>query len=421
MGLTSPSTWMALVLAGAGDRWAGFVVLFAMAWIAPLAYLAPLGFAPMVGLTGLLAIPLLWGPGRRWPLPLWPVAILVLLFGWAAVSWFWSPYVDTHGFAERTAFKIALQAATACAMIAAFSLLPQKAARKAAAALVGALVLLSLILLADALAGARIYQSLKAMIGEPIRYEFARRNIAQGCYVLALLFWPAAYAAGRLGWRVAIFPLSLLVAAILVGAKLLLADAPLLAFAAGGLAWLAVRWIGPLAARLLVVLGITLFCLAPLIVQEGVRNGAVEFLHRHVPASWDARLDIWAFVAALVAEQPLRGWGLDASRAFGSAIPLHPHNAALQVWLELGAIGAALAGALIGWIGSALTHTSRINPSLAAAGAGALTSYLVIGGLSFGVWQEWWLALGGLAAGCVVIVSRGWPRDENFASRPAFG
>jgi hypothetical protein len=28
--------------------------------------------------------------------------------------------------------------------------------------------------------------------------------------------------------------------------------------------------------------------------------------------------------------------------------------------------------------------------------AAALVSYLVIGGLSFGVWQEWWLALGAL-------------------------
>ena len=52
---------------GAGDGWAEFVALFAMAWIMPLAYLAPLGFAPMVGLTGLLAIPLFVGPGRRWP------------------------------------------------------------------------------------------------------------------------------------------------------------------------------------------------------------------------------------------------------------------------------------------------------------------------------------------------------------------
>ncbi|MDB5455001.1 MAG: O-antigen polymerase [Caulobacter sp.] len=421
MKLPSVSDLTASVSAGAGDRWAGFVALFAMAWIAPLAYLAPLGFAPMVGLTGLLAIPLFWGPGRRWPLPLWPVAVLVLLFGWAAISRLWSPYADTHGFAERTAFKIALQAAAAIAMIGAFSMLSREAARKAAAVLVAALVLLALILLADTLAGVRIYRGLKAMIGEPITYEFARRNIAQGCYVMALLFWPAAYAAGRMGWRVAIFPLGLMAAAIVLGERVLLADAPFVAFVAATGAWLAVRWLGPLAARLLIVFGIALFCLAPLVVQEGVRSGAIGVLHRQVPASWDARLDIWAFVSGLVAEHPLRGWGLDASRSFGTAIPLHPHNAAIQIWLELGALGAALAGALIGWIGSALTATSRINPSLAAAGAGSVTTYLVIGSLSFGVWQEWWLALGGLAAGCVVLVGRGWPGDENFATRSAFG
>ena len=417
----SVSDLTASVLGGAGDRWAGFVALFAMAWIAPLAYLAPLGFAPMVGLTGLMAIPLFWGPGRPRPFALWPIAVLALLFGWAAVTRIWRPYVDTHGFAERTAFKIALQAATAVSMVAAFSLLSRERARRAAAVLVGALVVLSLILITDTLAGMRVYQGLKAMIGDPIVYELARRNIAQGCYVMALLFWPAAYAAGRMGWRVAMFPLGLMVAAIALGAQFLLADAPFVAFIAGAVAWLAVRWLGPLAARLLIVCGIALFCLAPLIVQEGVRSGAVGVLHRLVPASWDARLDIWAFTSSLVAEHPLRGWGLDASRAFGAAIPLHPHNAAIQIWLELGALGAALAGALVGWIGSILTAASRVNPSLAAAGAGSLTAYLVIGALSFGVWQEWWLALGGLAAACFVLVGRAWPGEQNFATRAALG
>ena len=81
MKLPSVSDLTASVSGGAGDRWAGFVALFAMAWIAPLAYLAPLGFAPMVGLTGLLAIPLFWGTGRPRPFALWPVAMLALLFG----------------------------------------------------------------------------------------------------------------------------------------------------------------------------------------------------------------------------------------------------------------------------------------------------------------------------------------------------
>ena len=417
----SGSGWTASARAGAGGRWAAFTALFAMAWIAPLAYLAPLGFAPMVSLTGLLAIPLFFGPARRWPLPLWPVAILALLMLWAWVSRLWSPYVDTHSFAARTAFKITAQIALSLTMISGFLLLPQTAGRKAAAILVAALVLLSLILLADSASGVRIYRAFKLMIDQPITFEYGRRNIAQGCYVIALLFWPAAYAAGRLGWRAATVPLGLMALAVAVGEHVLLADAPLMALAAGGLAWLAVRWFGAPAVRLLAIGGMALFCLAPLAVEEGVRNGAVGWLHRLAPPSWDARLDIWAFVSALVAEHPLRGWGLDASRSFGAAIPLHPHNGALQIWLELGAAGAALTAVLIGWIGSALAALTRLNPSLAAAGAGSLTAYLVIGSLSFGVWQEWWLALGGLAAACVVIVARAWPGDENFATRPAFG
>lgn len=45
---------------------------------------------------------------------------------------------------------------------------------------------------------------------------------------------------------------------------------------------------------------------------------------------------------------------------------------------------------IVGWTGE-----SRRDGAMAAA---VTVSYLVIGGLSFGVWQEWWLALGALAA-----------------------
>jgi len=142
---------------------------------------------------------------------------------------------------------------------------------------------------------------------------------------------------------------------------------------------------------------------------EGVRTGVMRFLHRHVAESWDARLDIWAYVSIVTAEHPLRGWGLDSSRTFGAAIPLHPHNAALQVWLELGAPGAALFGALVGWIAASLAVLARVQPSQAAAGAGALTAYLMIGALSFGVWQEWWVALGCLTVASLAVVRRAWP------------
>ena len=178
---------------------------------------------------------------------------------------------------------------------------------------------------------------------------------------------------------------------------------------AGGVVWLTVRWIGSAAARLLLGLGVAVFTLAPLLILESLRNGTIAKLHQHVAASWAARLDIWSFAAAMAAHHPLRGWGIDASRTFGIAIPLHPHNAALQIWLELGAPGAALAAALTGWIAATLAVLARANPSHAAAGAGALTAYLIIGGISFGVWQEWWVALGFLTVATLAMLRRAWP------------
>jgi O-antigen ligase len=151
------------------------------------------------------------------------------------------------------------------------------------------------------------------------------------------------------------------------------------------------------------------FVLAPLAVLVGVETGVIAWLHKLVPASWDDRLNIWTFAADHIQSHPFRGWGLDASRTFGPAIPLHTHNAQLQLWLELGGIGAALAGVFFCWLAYGVVRLSERSRSEAAMAAGALVAYLVIGGLSFGVWQEWWLALGALtliACGLARAVTR---------------
>jgi O-antigen ligase len=87
-----------------------------------------------------------------------------------------------------------------------------------------------------------------------------------------------------------------------------------------------------------------------------------------------------------------------------NVIPLHPHNAALQLWFELGVVGAVLATLFWVWLWArigAVAEDSRTDAGIAAAVA---VAYLTIGALSFGVWQEWWLALGVLgAAVCLVF------------------
>jgi hypothetical protein len=47
-----------------------------------------------------------------------------------------------------------------------------------------------------------------------------------------------------------------------------------------------------------------------------------------------------------------------------------------------------------------------------------MAAYLVIGGLSFGVWQEWWLALGALTAAVCAGLAAG-RRAEPLAGDPA--
>jgi O-antigen ligase len=114
----------------------------------------------------------------------------------------------------------------------------------------------------------------------------------------------------------------------------------------------------------------------------------------------------WSYAVERIAERPLAGWGLDASRAFSPHIQLHPHNGALQVWLELGLPGAVLL-ALV-WAQNYRRLGREGRRLVAPATAGSAAVYLFFGLVSFGVWQEWWLALGALVA---VIAALAEPRD----------
>ena len=85
-------------------------------------------------------------------------------------------------------------------------------------------------------------------------------------------------------------------------------------------------------------------------------------------------------------------------------MPLHPHNAALHWWLELG-----LPGALAGAAAVALFARAAVRlPTRAtrAAGLALVGSALVVSMLSYGAWQNWWLAAMGLAAAAMAVAGR---------------
>ncbi len=123
------------------------------------------------------------------------------------------------------------------------------------------------------------------------------------------------------------------------------------------------------------------------------------------------RQSIWQFVAERISEHPLLGWGLDASRSipgghalvsgradYSEVLPLHPHNAVLQIWLELGAVGAVAFVVLMLAVPVSL-RKSGFTPLLTATFFASFMAYMSFGQLSFGIWQNWWLAT------CIILVA----------------
>jgi len=134
-----------------------------------------------------------------------------------------------------------------------------------------------------------------------------------------------------------------------------------------------------------------------------------------LPLSWAARVGIWDYVCARILEQPWIGHGLDASRAVTDriqvreldmrGIPLHPHSASLQIWYETGAVGAALAAAALLAGGWTLSRVFADNRPAAAGAAATMAALGVIANVSFGIWQEWWLATMFIAAALVAALA----------------
>jgi O-antigen ligase len=231
----------------------------------------------------------------------------------------------------------------------------------------------------------------------------------------------------------AIAILVLPMAAVLL-ARRHIAGAALLVFAATGIVYHLVGTAGQFAfavaagfAVLFYLLGrrvgayaAALVCVAAILTAPSTfpRLASIPTVASHAAGmkfSATHRLMIWSFVGDRIAEKPVLGWGLDSSRSIPGGqqevrpgarlLPLHPHNAALQVWLELGVVGAVLFAGFIGGIWFALANAPW-PPLFTAAAAGGLVTALVAAMGSYGIWQEWWIATLWFAVFLVQLMGR---------------
>jgi O-antigen ligase len=389
------------------------IVLALTAFLAPpLSVFAPLGLAPLLAVAAVALVAV--GP-RRILAAARPYAGLAAIFAaisaWGALSALWSP-IPGHSLFEAVRF-LAI-AAAGLAVSAGAASLSDDAARRVGYALVAGLALAALVLQVELHSG----EAIGRLIGIiPRDAGPSITHYDRGFTVLALLCWPAAASlVARRHW-LAVALLALTVAAT-VGASI--SHASILALPAallfGALAWRLPRIAaaGLLAATLLLAVAF------PLVAPGGK---TIESIHRTVPVLRESaihRLAIWRFASDRIAERPLLGWGMDSSRAIpggktpvdvvfpqlyitlkAQAMPLHPHDAALQWRLELGLPGAALILLLLGtvlWRAASRELPGWRRMIVFAFAAAAWTMAM----LSFGTWQAWWLSALWLGAALLV-------------------
>jgi len=369
--------------------WCGGVMICAAALIPLVAWLSPLGFAPLMALVGLLCAPAFRISEKDRPLAI----VLICALAWGAASLLWSPFANQrggHSMLVELSLAPPLYWCAVCGARRADPGLIDIAFRILAFGLAAH----AAILLADVPSGGEIYRGLHQSYYEPISPVLAKIKLAQTTFVLAVL-WPLVLLSGGRGWTGRVL-LGIVLAGVMIPAYAFDAAAPLAAVPLSLAIFAAVlRW--PRGAPRLIAWSVgALYLASPAIIWSLRWVGSDKPILAAMEASWAARVSYWIHTTDWIMARPLLGWGLDASRHMGPGIVLHPHNNALQAWLELGLPGAAAAAAF--WLLS-LGRTARAAPSpAAAASAAAAGAYLLFAWVNFGLWQQWWIALGALVA-----------------------
>jgi len=243
-----------------------------------------------------------------------------------------------------------------------------------------------------------------------------------GMVIIAIVS-PAVIAhllAGGRTWQACGFAVAMAVVAALSSSNAAVLGIAAMAVAAG-LVWKFPR-IMPRAIAVACVAGTLLLPGAITLTIRAIDDGyrpLVDETHATDPdglaGSFGHRYYIWRFATERAAERPVTGWGFDSSRAIPGGhetiaigkelMPLHPHNATLQIWLELGIPGLVLAAGVL-W----LLFRHRLDASGGVADAYVkplmLLCVCVTWNATFGLWQSWWLSALALALAVMFLFER---------------
>ncbi len=307
---------------------------------------------------------------------------LILLM---AVSCFWAhdPASSLNQFVQ---FLVPLL----CGLILAASF-PLIAGRNRTLWWLAAAGLTGLIVVIDIKAGLLLRQ---ATGGRMMEYIYNRTIVT-----LVLLIWPLlALVAARANWKLALLMIPVPIA-VFTGES----QTAVLGLLIGVVVYPIARLFPVLTNRLGLVAVLIALATAPFIGTLAKQGLGASFHKTLEAAHSDDRVNIWLSFEAVAQKKWLLGNGFGSSlnmqnAAVAKTIPAervtllgasHPHNAFLQLWVELGAVGAGLVALLFIRLFQAFGRSDPLlQPYL-------LTWVAVVCGIalvSHGAWQAWWVA-----------------------------
>ena len=366
-----------------------------------------MGFSILNGILAFVLLPVVARSLR----PRFYFVLLVAFFVYTGVTVLWSPreqvlvnfdFVKMQFSFRSEMLRVGLQILSLGVLIGGALRLDDKAKARVRRIAHVALVVQVLVLIVLTAFEEQLLQMLTVLVpdtGEGVQ------NISRNCLIMAAATPLLAVGLGRGRSRAAGVALGLAVIATIV-AILIVRDVQAgVVSIACAFACMAVVQFLPRAGFKLLSVGLAgLIMSAPWLF--GLLAKGADFATANSSSSY--RAAIWARTIEVINEHPLTGGGLGVLRTIRErldtgmfagqfTIPNHPHSMMLQLWAETGAIGAALLSLAIVLLGWRMPDQRKLGAAGLSAAA-IFGAMVVIGSVSFELWNDWWWAVGGLLA-----------------------
>lgn len=364
-------------------------------------------FAPKIYGTGFVALALisymLWAHiNKAFPKPdITLTSFLVSIIALAEISYFWA--TEPEGIAERSS-KIALIFIAGALFITLMQNLTFTFRKRLHRPLVDFYILGCAVLLFEGLTQNTLMHTFNNT-GYDIVID-SQTNA--GAVILSLCLWPVLHILLSEHKKLFAWLLYLIVfTAIIIASE---SQTALLALVIGSGCWVTCR-LSRKAAQWICYIGVPAALLSMPVIAKTLFQNFADDLHRWEGANAARRLEIWDSLVNMIYAAPYTGYGLQAARHiehldmqnlyYQRESVLHPHNGAIQIWLEFGLLGAILASIFSLYILYRISKiTSTTNYRMAMATFTAAFSALLVG---YGLWQSWWLGALFAMAGTVAL------------------